>query len=533
MIYQMEYFVQVSGLNKTEDDLYVFNFRITENGIVYKQSLNSVADELSIFIPKKNSLRYKTLLASDDYSIFGDFESNFVKRGDKVYLSFGYDEYETTQHLGYDKYTELQYIVNEVIIGENEIELKCMNHMYFLNSSSFFEITNKKINISTLSEKIVELVNNKIDIYNKKISKITSLKKINTEYYSDNYQFTKLNIITQPDLDINITLSSNKINLTEILKLLSEKYFINTRIVAVTSETEDYKRGGLFLMMGGEWIKLLYEKKELKGDFERYSTFFQDYFNKKTFEESGGTVLPILLAQKLMKNEIFFSDIPQNILISKLGVEKARNYHKIIERDDFVMQNAKDVRLKIIAKVHNRENKTTTIVADNSDVDGNIVSYNFYEPSSSVDVTKYKKLLDNELSKLKYDGFKQGSSFTMFGFPIIRPNDIITLDGIGSIRANHLPEQDIKDPTIFARKGSYLVETVETTFDKDGWRQRVSISVKIPNLDNSSIIDTIYPDYTEILLKGNDEQYIIQEAYQKQQDALKKMDRVNTNKKLR
>jgi hypothetical protein len=529
----MEYNLLISGLNKTEDDIYVFQFRITENGIVQKESLNSVADELSIFIPKKNSLRYETSTGADFYGVFGDFESNFVKRGDKVDLSFGYKliDYDPNMYGLPVKFIPT-YIVNEVIIGETEIEIKCIDYMYFLNSSSFFETTNKKLSVSVLSKELEKIINKKIKVYNDKILKIAGEEKGRI------YTFITLGIVNQPDFDIDITLSSNKISVSEVLKILADKYFINTRIFDyerrfLDQDGENISLTKPYLMIGGDWLKIYQTDKKTDTKFSivtvqklingQYSGMDQLYTSEN----------PVLEASDIPKNEIFFSDIPQNILISKLGVEKARNYHKIIERDDFVMQNAKDVRLKIIAKVHNRENKTTTIVADNSDVDGNIVSYNFYEPSSSVDVTKYKKLLDTELSKLKYDGFKQGSSFTTFGFPIIRPGDIISLDGIGSIRANHLPEQDIKDSTIFARKGSYLVETVETTFDKDGWRQRVSISVKIPNLDNSSIIDTIYPDYTEILLKGNDEQYIIQEAYQKQQDALKQMDRVNNNKKLR
>ena len=90
--------------------------------------------------------------------------------------------------------------------------------------------------------------------------------------------------------------------------------------------------------------------------------------------------------------------------------------------------------------------------------DGEIRTLYFYNVESE---SKLKELGKQELRKFMYTGYS--GTFTTFGLPSVRHGD----------------EVKIKDSKMPERDGGYLVKGVKKNFGVDGFRQEISLHLKL------------------------------------------------------
>jgi hypothetical protein len=158
----------------------------------------------------------------------------------------------------------------------------------------------------------------------------------------------------------------------------------------------------------------------------------------------------------------------------------------IIDKKGLKFQREEEVIFNITAKIFQTDN--TVITKTFGDPDGETREFVFYGDYSDKEV---EKLVENQVARLKYTGFKNGSTFSSFGAPYIEVLDICSFDGIGDVTLfdKSIPEE--ADAKIY-EKSSYLIEGVTTTMDQNGFRQILMISnrVKIDS-DSDSIVNLL------------------------------------------
>jgi hypothetical protein len=461
--------------------LYNFRLDLTSKGIVIKESINSLSNTVSIFTPKKSKIRDK------DTYIFSDFESKFIKRGDVIEYNIRYLQPQTidvNQAFNRDgkKIKDVPvlgpgihgrgrkgfYFVNEIIINQEDVELKCVDMSYFLMTTPIDSDFNlKDTTITELSKKIVEKVNITIKKYNDRFNLIDIIEPLSIiNLVGDKNRFKIPYMSFEETKNINFILSftpNKRDSVIDILKILEKNYLLNSQIVLSRHKT----------------IPISTYDRLYKWEYYTLRVGVQWGINKIEQENY---------------NKTYFSDIPQSLIATVKNREN--EYLKIIKRDDLIYQKKEDVRIKVVAKIIGRDGKFKEIVSEKSDLGGEVRTYTFYDKTNKSDIAPFQAILDNELDKLKYDGFKTGSSFETFGYPQISPNSLVVFDGVGGLRPNRNHKDDLKNSDYFLEKKTYMVESVETTFNANGYRQKVGITFEIPNITNDSIVTHIYKDYT-------------------------------------
>ena len=141
------------------------------------------------------------------------------------------------------------------------------------------------------------------------------------------------------------------------------------------------------------------------------------------------------------------------------GLEKKAILHfqKNVIDSDLEYKKEDDIRLK--AKATSFLSNNTKITVEVGDSDGDQRSLFFH---GITDETQLKALAENELSKLKFEGYR--GSVTLFGEPQITHSGTVLL----------------YDDRYSERKGQrYVVDKVKTTWGTNGFRQVVELGKKV------------------------------------------------------
>jgi hypothetical protein len=165
----------------------------------------------------------------------------------------------------------------------------------------------------------------------------------------------------------------------------------------------------------------------------------------------------------------------------------------IIDRKGLKFQRAEEVLFNITAKVFKADN--TVEESSFGDPSGEKIQFVFYGDFSA---SELETLVENQVERLKYTGFKNGSTFKTFGKPTIEPLDICSLDGIGSITYFDKSRPNETSPKVY-EKSSYLIEGVNTTYDNIGFKQVLLLANRIGiEADSDSIVSKLEDKFIEI-----------------------------------
>lgn len=137
------------------------------------------------------------------------------------------------------------------------------------------------------------------------------------------------------------------------------------------------------------------------------------------------------------------------------NVEVIYDFHKNVIDDDLVFLSTLDKRIQVRGISRFETGKGIDYIT--GDKDGDLRTLHYY----NTPLKDLKRIVKEELKLLKKDSMKNG--ITTFGQPYIEPGDVAVL-----IDHEHLE-----------RNGSYLVESVVTTFGVDGFRRRVELERKL------------------------------------------------------
>ncbi len=134
--------------------------------------------------------------------------------------------------------------------------------------------------------------------------------------------------------------------------------------------------------------------------------------------------------------------------------------HDITFEDDITVSNLEyrcEENLRIKIKGISMRPDNTKIEVDAGDIDGETRTLTYYD----LDKAELTAIVNRELPKFKFTGYF--GSFDTFGEPVIKHGDQINLVH------KKFPEKN----------GVYLVSTVNTTFGMSGYKQSVSLDIKV------------------------------------------------------
>jgi hypothetical protein len=140
--------------------------------------------------------------------------------------------------------------------------------------------------------------------------------------------------------------------------------------------------------------------------------------------------------------------IAENEIIHEITIEQQVIENSLVWRDE------KDIKIKLKAVSMMPDN--TKIEVEVGDGDGETRTAHYY----NLDKKTLTKIATNEINKFKFTGFRGG--FETFGEPVIKHGDLIELKSL------KIPE----------RSGRYFVDSVETTFGMNGFRQKIELGRK-------------------------------------------------------
>lgn len=129
--------------------------------------------------------------------------------------------------------------------------------------------------------------------------------------------------------------------------------------------------------------------------------------------------------------------------------------YNVIKEDELKFKKAADSKIKVKAINHDKANK---VMEGEAGDEGGTVT-NIYV-SSAATAADLKKAAQNKLKKLQYDGYQ--GKITAFLIPFAFPGCIASLT----------------DPKFPEREGTYLIESTEVTFGRDGARRICEIGIK-------------------------------------------------------
>ncbi|MBB6131323.1 hypothetical protein [Mucilaginibacter lappiensis] len=141
-------------------------------------------------------------------------------------------------------------------------------------------------------------------------------------------------------------------------------------------------------------------------------------------------------------------------VIHNQGKEVIYDFNRNIVENNLEYKRKEDARIKVIGVSKQHKGKKLEVVAGDNDGEVHTLHY------TNMDKDQLQKIVNSEIDKLKYDGFK--GDFTTFGLPLIEPGDNALL------MDKDYPEHN----------GSYLVEAVKTTFNVDGYRHKPELERK-------------------------------------------------------
>jgi hypothetical protein len=137
------------------------------------------------------------------------------------------------------------------------------------------------------------------------------------------------------------------------------------------------------------------------------------------------------------------------------GKEVIYDFYGNIISNDLEYKLKEDARIKVVAVSKLANGQKIQIVAGDNDGEVHTLHY------ANMDQDQLQKIVTAEIGKLKYEGYT--GTFRTFGLPLINPGDIAYLqDG-------KYPEHD----------GSYLAESVKTTFGVKGFRREITLERKL------------------------------------------------------
>jgi hypothetical protein len=132
-------------------------------------------------------------------------------------------------------------------------------------------------------------------------------------------------------------------------------------------------------------------------------------------------------------------------VIHNQGKEVIYDFYKNIVENDLEYKRKDDARIKVIGISKEHKGKKLEVIAGDNDGEVHTLHY------TNMDKDQLQKIVNSEIDKLKYDGFK--GNFTTFGLPYIEPGDTAVL-----------LDQDYPE-----HNGSYLVESVKINFGVGGY----------------------------------------------------------------
>lgn len=179
------------------------------------------------------------------------------------------------------------------------------------------------------------------------------------------------------------------------------------------------------------------------------------------------------------KSDFTFTTYPRDIVAKN----SKDTFLLLIDTGNLKYKKAEDMKFSITAKVFSSNSTYKEIKSGDSD--GEQRTFLFYGDYSS---TQIQALVDNQIQRLKYDGFQRGSSFTTFGLPTIEILTLVSFDGIGLIR--YYDNQIYKQTKLkrVYEKSTYLVDSVKITYNSGGFRQEVGISNRVNVQSDSNSI---------------------------------------------
>lgn len=169
--------------------------------------------------------------------------------------------------------------------------------------------------------------------------------------------------------------------------------------------------------------------------------------------DNGGSLTPEVLNKERFRNWIFEF---QNNIIS----------------DELVYSRKDDVNIRVEAKSYyevveggkKKLKQITTTLPENAPSDSEKRQLVVYGLNT---IEKLKSFAQLNLNRVIYEGYK--GSITVFGIPSVRHGDLIT----------------IIDKKFPERNGAYLCKQVEKRFGINGFRQEITLDMKVYNLDTS------------------------------------------------
>lgn len=216
------------------------------------------------------------------------------------------------------------------------------------------------------------------------------------------------------------------------------------------------------------------------------------------------------------RNNFVFSEYNRDLL-KKFNISPMPNL--IIDKKNLKFQRARDVKINITAKIIDRDGKVVT--KKYGDEGGETRTFYFYGVYNNAEI---EALVENQVKRLKYTGFKSGSTFQVFGLSRsidrkinnIRPLDAISFDGIGNVGFSNLSQSNDNREDVY-EKSTYLVVGVNSTYDINGFRQNVELWNKISvDGDGDSIVSKIEKNLLKI--EDEDSESLIEKEGKQQSD---------------
>lgn len=128
--------------------------------------------------------------------------------------------------------------------------------------------------------------------------------------------------------------------------------------------------------------------------------------------------------------------------------------HDVVENDlKYVKEEDVKISLKVISVAPDNSRKEYQF----GDPGGEVRTVYYYDKNAA-DV---KLMGEQEIERLRYTGYR--GTLTIFGQPFVQHGDVVT----------------ITDPFYPERDGSYLVKSVKTSFGDGGYRQLITLDVKV------------------------------------------------------
>lgn len=470
--YKMRYDINVLSISSSNSSV-LTPVRLTNKGVRINKSNKNYSNTCSIFIPKRNPIKN---INNEANHIFTDWTSLLFKKGDRVSVKMWYDVESSDIE---DNIIHV-FTINEIVINEHDIELRCLDYSYYLMNTKISGSWDN-INIVELIDIFIAELNNTIGSENERFFMTNGSRRYLIDKFD--YLLTFNEVVNLTGVNTTLSFKADNTNIMDCLKEIEKKILLVSNFLP----SEQDKSNGLNTFSGlccGSNIKI----------GEDLSIFAGLDSNVKVVENQ----------------KWYFSDLPNNHL-RKLN--KNFKYTKIISRNNLKRQNETDLNFQIVCKIFDSEGYSVEFKSLLGSATGDTRTFIFIDNTKSfkngiggANIDDYKLLIENEVKKYKYTGFKPGSSFTTFGFIkcsekdgykylVPNPYDLAILNGIGNLRPNSNMSNDINNVAVFTPMETYMIDSVEVRFDSNGFRQEIELSYFVPPIvsDMENLITVTSP----------------------------------------